>query len=167
MPSYMCIQELKEMRKVYPIIFASLVSAAIYGQSLQRCVFNSTGGSIGTGGVRMILSVGEPVVGIVETAEVGLSQGYLTASKSILNTSTAALTDESYKLYPNPFSSHIMIASDEKDLDVSVYGIMGEEVYKGTYPTSGIDLGHLPSGMYMVKASVNGQIILNKKALKL
>jgi hypothetical protein len=167
----MCIQELKEMRKVYPIIFASLVSATMYGQSLQRCVFNSTGGSIGTGGVRMILSVGEPVVGMVETAEVGLSQGYLTASKSILNASATGLTDEvsteTGTVYPNPFSSHIMIASDQKDIEVSVYNIMGDEVYSGSYPSSGVDLSHLPSGMYMVKAVAAGRILINTKAIKL
>jgi hypothetical protein len=66
------------MKKRYLLIFVSIMSALAQAQSLGKTVFNSTGGNIGsTGGVKMLTSIGEPIAGMVETRQIGLSQGYI------------------------------------------------------------------------------------------
>ena len=157
------------MRKAYLVLFTSILAVASHGQSLQRVVFNSTGGYIGTpGAVQMILSVGEPVTGMSETSEIGLGQGFLGGSKTIVASPSAIedVASENATIYPNPFSHIVRIKSDIKDIHVSVYNSMGQEVYNGNYTGNGIDLSHLSPGMYMINATSNDKTISNTKLLK-
>src|ERR1700679_998039 len=159
------------MKKVYTIIFTALISASMFGQSIQRTVFNSTGGYIssGPGSMGMVISVGEAVVGVVENKAAGLSQGFLTGGKSIVTIPASGVQETSAiygTVYPNPFTNSVYIRSDESNMQVSVINLMGQEVYQGLYTDQGIDLSQLPTGMYMVKASVNEKSIINTKILK-
>jgi hypothetical protein len=157
------------MRKAYLVLIISIMTAASYGQSLQRVVFNSTGGYIGTAGsIQMILSVGEPIIGVSETPDIGLAQGFLGGSKTIVATPSGIenIVSENATIYPNPFSKYIKINSDIDNIHVSVFNTMGQEVYNGGYEKSGLDLSHLTPGIYMVHATANEKTISNTKLLK-
>jgi hypothetical protein len=118
----------------------------------------------------MLLSIGEPVIGVSENPEIGLAQGFLGGSKSIVATNTTSgiesIAADYATIYPNPFSSYIRIKSDIDNIHVSVYNTMGQEVYNGTYDKNGINLSQLSPGIYMVHATANDQIISNTKLLK-
>jgi hypothetical protein len=116
----------------------------------------------------MILSVGEPVVGVSETTDMALAQGFLGGSKSIIATPSGIDDIESptANVYPNPFSKSIKIISDLDNIHVSVYNTLGQEVYNGIYERSGLDLSYLSPGIYMVHAMANEQTISNTKLLK-
>lgn len=157
------------MRKAYLLLFVSLMTAASYAQSLQRVVFNSTGGYIGTpGSMQMLLSIGEPVVGVSEIPEMGLAQGFLGGSKTIVAAPSGIenIVEENATIYPNPFSKLIKIKSDFDNIHVSVYNTMGQEVYNGGYERNGLDLSNLMPGIYMVHATANDKTISNTKLLK-
>jgi hypothetical protein len=157
------------MKKAYIVLFTSLIAVASHGQSLQRVVFNSTGGFIGgTGSTQMILSIGEPIAGVSENSELGLAQGFLGGSKTVAASPSGIpeVSTENATVYPNPFSSLIRIKSDATDIQVSVYNTMGQEVFAGAYPSGGIDLSHLTSGIYIIHATSNETIISTTKILK-
>ena len=162
-------KKIQIMRKAYLVLFVSLMTAASYGQSLQRVVFNSTGGYIGTpGSFQMILSVGEPIIGVSETPEMALAQGFLGGSKTVIATTSGIeeAVSENATIYPNPFSNIIKINSDIDNIHVSVYNTMGQEVYNGGYDKNGLNLSHLMPGIYMVQATANEKTISNTKLLK-
>jgi hypothetical protein len=158
------------MKKAYLILFTSVITAASYGQSIQNMVFNSTGGSIGAASaVHMTISVGEPAIG--ESSAIpgaGVAQGFLGGSKSLVSTAPDAeeVAIENASVYPNPFSSVIKINSAADNIQVSVYNIMGQQVFEGAYVNTGIDLSHLSQGMYVVHATADEKVISNTKILK-
>jgi len=162
-------QEKHHMKKAYIVLFTSFIAAASFGQSLQRVVFNSTGGYIGDpGSVQMLLSVGEPVTGVTETKEYGLAQGFLGGSKTVAESPSGIsdVTVESAAVYPNPFTNSIRIKSDLENIQVAIYNTMGQEVFSGAYQPEGIDLSHLAPGIYMMHATSDQKIISNTKLLK-
>jgi len=157
------------MKKAYLLLTVSFIVAASYGQSLQRIVINATGGNIGeTGSPQMILSVGEPIIGLSWVTGTGLAQGFLGGSKTVSSPSGIETIDiENAVVYPNPFSTSIRINSDLDNIHVSIYNNMGQEVYNGIYESNGINLSQLAPGIYIIHASSNQQIISNTKLLKL
>jgi hypothetical protein len=157
------------MKKAYLILFTSFVAAASFGQSLQRIVFNSTGGYIGNpGSVQMLLSVGEPIIGVSGTQDAYLAQGFLGGSKTVAATTTGIneTSADNASVYPNPFSNQVQIKSDIANIHVSVYNTLGQEVYTGMYNNEPIDLSRLTPGMYIMQATANEKIISNTKLLK-
>ena len=158
-----------DMKKAYLVLFISLIGAASYSQSLQRVVFNSTGGYIGSPGLlQMTLSVGEPLTGVSESSEIGLAQGFLGGSKTVVASPSgiAEVATENATVYPNPFSNIVRIKSELDNINVSIYNTFGQEVYTGAYTANGIDLSHLAQGMYIIHATANDKIISNSKLLK-
>lgn len=156
------------MKKTYLILIVSLIAATTFGQSLERTVFNSTGGEINTGALRMVLSVGEPIVGMVENRELGLSQGYLTGTKTVVATTTGIedIATEQATVYPNPFSTRIHLSTIEKNINVEMINMVGQTVYSGTYSEDGLDMSELPAGIYIIRGTVNQKTIINTKLLK-
>jgi|GEM_PF-3794612 len=157
------------MRKAYIVLFTSLMAACSYGQSLHHAVFNSTGGTIGApGSTQMVLSVGEPVIGMASGSGINMGQGFLGGSKTVIASPAGieTVTSESATIYPNPFSNFVRINSDVDNIHVSVVNIIGQEVYSGAYQNTGIDLSNLTQGMYVIQASSNGKIISTTKLLK-
>lgn len=160
------------MKKTYLLIFVSLMTAASYAQSQGKTVINSAGGTIGTpGGMMMQMSVGEPIAGMIQTSEIGLSQGFLTGSKSVVATAATTGVDElanteNATVYPNPFSTHIKINSMEDNIHIYVFNVMGQEVYNAPYQPAGADLSSLSSGIYILHAMSNEKTIINTKILK-
>ena len=158
------------MKKTYLLIFASMLTAASFAQSLGRTVINSTGGNIGSaGGIQMLISVGEPIAGMIETREFGMGQGFLAGSKTVAAQATGiseAGNTENATVYPNPFSTNVKVNSIEDNIHIYVFNVMGQEVYSAPYQSSGADLAGLAPGMYILHATSNEKTIINTKILK-
>ncbi len=159
------------MKKTYLLILSSMLAAASFAQSTGKMVLNSAGGAIGTpGSVQMLISVGEPVVGMVETRDAGVSQGFLVASRSIVNTENATgITEaptEQAMVYPNPFSTRVHVAALEDNIHIYVFNMVGQQVYNGAYEPAGADLSGLAPGVYVLQAMSNDKTIINTKILK-
>ena len=157
------------MKKAYLLFITALIAATSFGQSETRTVQNSAGGSFTNGATTMLVSIGEPIIGMVQIAASGLSQGFLTGSKTIVATATSGidyLAIENATVYPNPFSNHLTIHSEETNIHVELLNMLGQPVYSGVYPEGGIELPELNAGIYIIHATANQQSILNTKLLK-
>ena len=149
-----------------------MLTAASFAQSNGRMVINSIGGTIGIpGGIQLTTSLGEAAVGMVQTKDAGLSQGFLTASRSIVNTETTtgiedAAPIENATVYPNPFSNVIHVNALEDNVHIYVFNMVGQQVYDAAYQSSGADLSGLASGVYVLRATSNDKTILNTKISK-
>ena len=157
------------MKKAYIVLFTSLVTAASFGQSIHRAVFNSIGANIGGNGqTKMILSVGEPIIGIKQGSGVVLGQGFLGGDikKVVSPTGVENITSDEATVYPNPVTNTLRIKSDKDNIQVSVSNTMGQEVYNGTYQNEGIDISNLTTGLYFVHVMSDNKIISNTKIVK-
>lgn len=75
-----------------------------------------------------------------------------------LNTSESSFSDFSY--YPNPVKDFLNISYSKEISNVSIFDSSGKQVYIGRINNKNaqINLVHLPSGVYIVKAEVDGEI---------
>lgn len=167
----MWVRKTQTMKKTYLLILSSMLAVASWAQATGSMVLNSAGGAIGTpGSVQMLISVGEPVVGMVQTKDAGVSQGFLIASRSIVNTeSTTGITEaptEQATVYPNPFSTRVHIAALEDNIHIYVFNMVGQQVYSGDYVPAGADLSGLAPGVYVLQAMSSDKTIINTKILK-
>jgi len=64
-------------------------------------------------------------------------------------------SDNSIKIYPNPASGNINIISEKAPFQVSLYNILGAEVYSGLSNTKSIqmDVGQYTKGIYLIKVT--------------
>ena len=72
-----------------------------------------------------------------------------------------------FSVYPNPFSSFIVIESEARQSQIEVYNVFGEPVYKSQIQKQKIeiDLDKIPSGIYFLQVkSENG--ITTRKIIK-
>ncbi|MGC6431972.1 MAG: leucine-rich repeat protein [Jejuia sp.] len=70
---------------------------------------------------------------------------------SVLSTSEVELSK--IKLYPNPASNEVTIASTSQIENISIYNVLGEQVYfenNANSTTSKININHLSKGLYIV-----------------
>ncbi len=64
-------------------------------------------------------------------------------------------SDNSIKIYPNPASGNINIISEKAPFQVSLYNILGAEVYSGLSNTKSfqMDVGQYTKGIYLIKVT--------------
>ena len=71
--------------------------------------------------------------------------------------------DAKVKVFPNPSSDKITIQSTQAIQEIKIYNITGELLIdKQELSTSSLDISHLPKGIYVVKARINEQTIVEK-----
>lgn len=92
-------------------------------------------------------------------------QGYIPVSLYLqAESGSLSVTDVSqnrFKMYPNPTSGLVTIESTEALKKVAVYNTLGQEVWKGT--TTTLELSGLDQGVYVVQIEFeNGQTITRK-----
>lgn len=76
-----------------------------------------------------------------------------------LNVGTLGVKDTekiSVKYYPNPVKDILTVSSDKKVSQISVYSVTGQ-LLQEINQSDTISLSKLPSGVYFVKTTVNGQ----------
>jgi len=89
----------------------------------------------------------------------GQIEDYTVAVKDALATEETSL--RKIKVYPNPVTNVLTIATDKKVNTISVYNIEGQLV-KTAQNVKTIDMSNLSVGVYMIKADVEGKVETSK-----
>jgi len=61
-------------------------------------------------------------------------------------------------IYPNPTSDKLYVKTEMSNAIYILYGLDGRSVVNGTLPVSGIDIKHVPTGLYFLLVESNGKL---------
>ena len=160
------------------ITITLVVAAPLFGSvgtahsqiMLEKAVI-AAGGNTATGAnTRVTLTVGQPVVGLTASTQVKAQLGFWTAEKGTSGVASSPVApDISITVWPNPASSltKIDIALPmSSELDVRLFDINGREV-KSLFTGSSLSANHsimadfstIPSGTYIIAASIPGELV--------
>lgn len=116
------------MKKIFICLFAMLLAVATQAQS----TLNSSGSSAFINGNTFSYSIGE--MALVHTAtgsNIVVTQGVLQGSGVAVGISYTKLTDQEFKVYPNPTRDILNLEanlSEKADLKLKLYDISGREL---------------------------------------
>ncbi|MFT4668119.1 MAG: hypothetical protein ACI8YQ_002301 [Polaribacter sp.] len=81
-----------------------------------------------------------------------------------IQTAVDNLNNNQLTVYPNPAQEKLMIRSDEQIDEIEIYTLAGKLVdhKKNVGTESDINVNQLSEGMYLLKATINGQTIVDK-----
>jgi hypothetical protein len=141
--------------KNLPLFFLAILFsfANVHSQSLHRPLIASQGSQLSQGSVQLNYSIGEPAVGLMNTATVQLSAGIHQAlDLSILSVEDLQFTVGTF--YPNPTSALLRIDTQEAKapLQLRISNTSGQ-VFLETQVTNGqeIDVQDLAQGVYFLQ----------------
>lgn len=154
-------------KRILTFIVAILGIATItHAQSISRQVISNGGGYLEAGDYKLSYTIGESIVGEVESGSFKLTQGFQQGSD---NTSTAVAEIEilvDYSLYPNPATDQIhlsLVAEEDIAIELNLIDISGKVVAAplktwGNEIQETIDISNLSIGSYfLVVKSTNGR----------
>jgi len=127
-------------------------------QSISKQVIGSGGVAISNGTHALNFTIGESIVGLIES-DVAIHQGFWAAiSEEItLSIENPSVFTEQVSVFPNPASNFIKISYKDKnasDFNTSLYDITGKQIHniqKNTFNTeANIDISQLSDGMYLL-----------------
>ncbi len=169
-------------------MFFLFVSTA-HAQTIERKIINTAGTSYNTTGVRLKVSVGEPIIGNFTKATSSdtvsiLSQGFFTGfiRKAIVTPPPPPPTPvdsvdtvvqhipDGYSIYPNPVKDILFIKGDLVFIrQAEFFDIAGHRLYTQKPGQGGdLPLRNLSSGFYIVKLiNTSGEIVNVFKIIKL
>jgi len=116
----------------------------------------------------IIVSLAFSFIGIISIAQGkydgGRDDGYasltannLTLSIDLLSIDLLSFKNKTFEVFPNPAGNflHIKIERSLKENELVVFDILGNEVIKIIVPSTKINIGHLASGIYVIKIGNN------------
>jgi len=136
-------------------LLAGLTS--LMGQTAQRSVVSSLGGSAATANIRVSHTLGEAITGSANTANLYVGQGFEQAGAGPVSLDEANWGQ--LKLYPNPARNtvHLEVASlQSSHLTVRIIDASGRVAWEKSYPhpehspKRQMELSGLASGSYQV-----------------
>ena len=143
------------MMKNFPFFFLAILFsfANVHSQSLHRPLIASQGSQLSQGSVQLNYSIGEPAVGLMNTATVQLSVGVHQAlDLSILSVEDLQFTVGTF--YPNPTSALLRIDTQDAKaaLQLRISNTSGQ-VFLETQVTNGqeVDVQDLAQGVYFLQ----------------
>ena len=141
--------------KNLPLFFLAILFsfANVHSQSLHRTLIASQGSQLSQGSIQLNYSIGEPAVGLMNTATVQLSAGIHQAlDLSILSVEDLQFTVGTF--YPNPTSALLRIDTQEAKapLQLRISNTSGQ-VFLETQVTNGqeVDVQDLAQGVYFLQ----------------
>ncbi|MCB9251276.1 MAG: T9SS type A sorting domain-containing protein [Flavobacteriales bacterium] len=153
----------------------ALVPVKAIGQSVERQVLGTTGGSSNTSNVSVSYTAGELVTETYNTSTIILSQGFQQTETSTLSIQMPEL-GFSLKAYPNPTSEMVILEfSTDNYLEISVCltDMLGKSVGKAEdlnltgIGTHVIDMSMLDAGIYYLQLlNIEGVAIKTIKVQK-
>ena len=119
-----------------PLLFALLIFACSFGQSISKQVISPAGTNFDNGTNKLSFSAGEVVVGAMtdEDATYQLGNGYYPSlNLSTLNTESPELQLQ-VKVFPNPTTEVIYITHPtESFFEVSITDVSGKQILQTAY----------------------------------
>lgn len=147
------------------LLFFCCIGFSVHAQSVERKVINTAGTTYANGGIRLKVSVGEPVVGLInnDTATI-LSQGFFSGFyKKVMpdppnpplpfDTTAIQPNPDGYSIYPNPVKTNLFIKGDLVLINqVQFFDIAGHRLLsRRPGPGSAVSVQNLPPGFYIGK----------------
>jgi len=155
--------------RVFILFISTFSAASLSSQQLTPFVISSSGGFYSNSEGMLSFTTGE--MAAVETylhPLVILTQGFQQPWDLGTSITEHPLPNFSFGIYPNPTNGHFNLITKSDDnafIEVSIYNILGSEIYKTElYHQGGInvepfDLSYLAQGIYLVAMAiqVNGE----------
>jgi Secretion system C-terminal sorting domain len=152
--------------KIFTTLLLLYVSGVAHAQQPERKLVNTCGETYSNQQVKLKVSVGEPVVGMLSTTSGSLSQGFLQSKPAAVVVPPPV---EGYSFYPNPVKEAVQVKGDiTKVKQLQVYDAAGKIITTLPVTASSIQLNGLAAGVYTGRLiGDNGTIIYYAKLLKL
>jgi hypothetical protein len=131
---------------------AQLVLKIVNGQDLQQDVIAAAGDHFESGDVSVSWTLGEVVIGTLESEEHILTQGFQQGDLSISNLVEQSELGFIIEAFPNPVQDKLTVKFDKEKLSYQVVDILGKIHLNGTiYNGSGtIDFADQKEGIYFL-----------------
>ena len=117
-------------------------------QSISKQVIGSAGISV----PQLSWTIGEAVVGLMQSSTSQLGNGYHDAKSIVALGIEDYSLDVQLKVYPNPTAQLLYVSHPEQTtFSIGIADLNGRQIYSGSInTTSPLDLGQYPQGMYVV-----------------
>lgn len=111
-----------------------------------------------TGGIESLTGLVAGETYFIQVWSNAAEQGTFSLRLSNPSLGVGVFQTSDFEVYPNPVTDILNISNNENITNVSVFNLLGQEVFSKTAATniSQIDLSNLPSGAYMVKVATDG-----------
>lgn len=149
----------------YLLILSFILAGTIAdSQSIQKKIVNASGKTYNANGIRLRMSVGEPVVGNHDnTTCTVLSQGFFNgyAKKKVIIDS--AMTAPGFSIYPNPVKDRLYIVCDNMlAKHVQFFDMLGHRLLTQTIASDhSVQTQQLPPGIYFGRLLNDKGAVLN------
>lgn len=97
------------MKKLLIFIVVLLCIDTVFGQTIERDAFSSSGITIGNGNLLLNWSIGEVYTETMTGGDYILSQGFCQGKYTIVGMEDLAPLNHTIKVYPNPSSEYVSI----------------------------------------------------------
>lgn len=111
-----------------------------------------------TGGIESLMGLVAGETYFIQVWSNAAEQGTFSLRLSNPSLGVGVFQTSDFEVYPNPVTDILNISNNENITNVSVFNLLGQEVFSKTAATniSQIDLSNLSSGAYMVKVATDG-----------
>ena len=105
-------------------------------------------------------------VTITVTAEDGSTQDYIIDVDFATDIENSGISN--LEIYPNPVSNYLFIKTSSKDLTVSIYNLIGEQLFEELISGDNykINMNQFKAGLYIVEISDNNDLQIIQKIIK-
>jgi hypothetical protein len=151
------------MKNLYFLIFFC-VGFNLSAQNIEKFSIDSGGANITNGNIQLLYTLGETHVQEVSVNSIILSEGFINPQYS----GTLSIGDKSVDgvlVFPNPVSQTLYISTNQTLESVSLYEILGKEVYASKH-SNHIDVSRYQQGIYLLKIETNRGFITKKIIIK-
>ncbi len=152
--------------KIFTTLLLLSLSPLAFAQQAERKIANTCGETYSAGGIRLKISVGEPIVGILSTTDASLSQGFFQSKPAPIVVPPPGV---GYSFYPNPVKEVLQIKGDiTKVKQLQLYDATGKIIATLSITSNSLFVKGLATGVYTARliGDKNG-IIYYSKLVKL
>ncbi len=149
--------------EVIPLITFDVLGAPTTGE-ISILDNNSALANAASGTLNSYFSI-DPTGGTNAVPSFAGLTGTTSYSFSTLDIEENVITDQQVSVYPNPTSEYINISSALELTKVEMFDLLGKRVLD-TLETSQIEIGHLPTGVYLAKVHAGNRILTKRIIIK-
>ena len=150
------------MSKIFLLLFSCCCFSAVAQQRIQKKIINTAGKTYTNNGVRLNVSVGEPIVGNVSNSNrVTLSQGFFTGIQKPTVTNPGSASNQ-FQVYPNPVRNSLVIKGNMALVNqIQLFDIAGHLVLLQAISSNTLSMNSLAPGYYFAKLLGKSNEVLN------
>jgi hypothetical protein len=134
------------------VVIVLLVATMGYSQTISKQVVGNSGKTLTNSNLKLLYTVGEPVVGLMTAGGNQLGNGYYPALNLQALSVEDNVLDVQIKLYPNPTLQSLYVSHSEMNsFGITIVDLNGKQLYQGTInKEEPLDVSNYTQGMYLV-----------------